>query len=99
MRACYPVLNAVSVAVRAVSRHCAACAGTPRGLQVDRFCGSTARSWPALAGHLNLAGEYLAAPAMAEDAVQDTMIAIHEKRHTYDVCCPFEPWLAAVARY
>jgi len=46
-----------------------------------------------------LAGEYLAAPAMAEDAVQDTMIAIHEKRHTYDVCCPFEPWLAAVARY
>ena len=38
-------------------------------------------------------------PAMVEDAVQDTMLAIHEKRHTYDPSRPFEPWLAAIARY
>ncbi len=38
-------------------------------------------------------------PAMVEDAVQDTLIAIHEKRHTYDPERPFKPWLMAVARY
>ncbi|WP_428487065.1 sigma-70 family RNA polymerase sigma factor [Rhodopila sp.] len=38
-------------------------------------------------------------PAMVEDAVQDTLLAIHEKRHTFDPSRPFEPWLAAVARY
>jgi RNA polymerase sigma factor (sigma-70 family) len=38
-------------------------------------------------------------PAMVEDAVQDTLLAIHEKRHTYDPSRPFEPWLAAIARY
>jgi RNA polymerase sigma-70 factor (ECF subfamily) len=38
-------------------------------------------------------------PAMVEDAVQDTLIAIHEKRHTYDPTRPFKPWLIAVARY
>jgi RNA polymerase sigma-70 factor (ECF subfamily) len=38
-------------------------------------------------------------PAMVDDAVQDTLLAIHEKRHTYDPARPFEPWLAAIARY
>jgi RNA polymerase sigma factor (sigma-70 family) len=38
-------------------------------------------------------------PAMVADAVQDTLMAIHEKRHTYDPSRPFEPWLAAIARY
>lgn len=38
-------------------------------------------------------------PAFVEDAVQDTLIAIHEKRHTYDPQRPFQPWLVAVARY
>lgn len=38
-------------------------------------------------------------PAMVEDAVQDTLVAIHRKRHTYDPARPFHPWLAAVARY
>lgn len=37
--------------------------------------------------------------AMTEDAVQDALLAIHEKRHTYDPARPFGPWLAAVARY
>lgn len=38
-------------------------------------------------------------PSFVEDAVQDTLIAIHEKRHTYDPGRPFKPWLIAVARY
>ena len=38
-------------------------------------------------------------PAMVEDAVQDALIAIHDKRHTYDPERPFKPWLVAVARY
>jgi len=38
-------------------------------------------------------------PAMVADAVQDALLAIHEKRHTYDPARPFEPWLAAIARY
>ncbi len=38
-------------------------------------------------------------PAMIDDAVQDTLLAIHEKRHTYDPGRPFGPWLAAIARY
>ena len=38
-------------------------------------------------------------PAMVDDAVQETLIAIHEKRHTYDPARPFRPWLAAVARH
>jgi RNA polymerase sigma factor (sigma-70 family) len=38
-------------------------------------------------------------PAMVDDAVQDTLLAIHEKRHTYDPERPFQPWLAAIARY
>ena len=37
--------------------------------------------------------------AMIDDAVQDTLLAIHQKRHTYDPTRPFEPWLAAIARY
>jgi RNA polymerase sigma-70 factor (ECF subfamily) len=38
-------------------------------------------------------------PSFVEDAVQETLIAIHEKRHTYDPQRPFQPWLMAVARY
>jgi RNA polymerase sigma-70 factor (ECF subfamily) len=38
-------------------------------------------------------------PAMTEDAVQDVLLAVHEKRHTYDPSRPFGPWLAGIARY
>jgi RNA polymerase sigma-70 factor (ECF subfamily) len=38
-------------------------------------------------------------PAMTEDAVQDVLLAVHEKRRTYDPSRPFGPWLAAIARY
>ncbi len=38
-------------------------------------------------------------PASVEDLVQDTLIAIHTKRATYDARHPFMPWLYAIARY
>jgi RNA polymerase sigma-70 factor (ECF subfamily) len=38
-------------------------------------------------------------PAVVDDAVQETLIAIHEKRFTYEPARPFGPWLAAIARY
>ncbi len=38
-------------------------------------------------------------PTMTDDAVQDVLLAIHEKRRTYDPARPFGPWLAAIARY
>lgn len=38
-------------------------------------------------------------PASVEDAVQETLIAIHAKRHTFEPDRPFGPWLAGIARY
>jgi RNA polymerase sigma-70 factor (ECF subfamily) len=38
-------------------------------------------------------------PVMIDDVIQETLIAIHEKRHTYDPDRPFIAWLAAIARY
>ncbi len=37
--------------------------------------------------------------AMVDDAVQEVLLALHEKRHTYDPSQAFAPWLAAIARY
>jgi len=38
-------------------------------------------------------------PASVEDAVQETLIAIHNKRQTFEADRPFGPWLAGIARY
>jgi RNA polymerase sigma-70 factor (ECF subfamily) len=38
-------------------------------------------------------------PAWVDDAVQDALVAIHTKRHTFDPDRPFRPWLAGIARY
>ena len=35
----------------------------------------------------------------AEDLVQETLIALHTRRFTYDVDRPFTAWLYAIARY
>jgi RNA polymerase sigma-70 factor, ECF subfamily len=35
----------------------------------------------------------------AEDLLQETLIAIHTHRHTYDRSQPFTPWIHAIARY
>jgi len=34
----------------------------------------------------------------AEDIVQDILLAVHLKRHTWDAAAPFAPWLFAIAR-
>ncbi len=34
----------------------------------------------------------------AEDIVQDILLAVHLKRHTWDVSAPLAPWLFAIAR-
>src|SRR5499427_9862505 len=38
-------------------------------------------------------------PVEAEDLLQETLIAIHTRRHTYDRSQLFTPWLYAIARY
>jgi RNA polymerase sigma-70 factor (ECF subfamily) len=38
-------------------------------------------------------------PVEAEDLVQETLIAIHTRRHTYDPSKLFTPWVYAIARY
>jgi RNA polymerase sigma-70 factor (ECF subfamily) len=35
----------------------------------------------------------------AEDLVQEAVLAIHVKRHTYDPAQPLTPWVHAIARY
>ena len=38
-------------------------------------------------------------PDSVDDAVQDALIAVHTKRHTWDPARPFAPWLSGIARY
>jgi RNA polymerase sigma-70 factor (ECF subfamily) len=38
-------------------------------------------------------------PSEAEDLVQETLIALHTRRHTYDRSQPLTPWVYAIARY
>jgi RNA polymerase sigma-70 factor (ECF subfamily) len=38
-------------------------------------------------------------PAAAEDAVQETLIAVHTRRATYDPALPFTAWVYGIARY
>src|SRR4030081_1428064 len=38
-------------------------------------------------------------PVEAEDLVQETLIAVHTRRHTYDSSQLFTPWVYAIARY
>jgi len=38
-------------------------------------------------------------PPAAEDAMQEALLAIHAKRHTYAASRPFGAWVTAIARY
>lgn len=38
-------------------------------------------------------------PADVEDLVQETMLAVHIQRHTYDPAQPLTAWVQAIARY
>ncbi len=37
--------------------------------------------------------------SVVDDAVQDVILAVHQKRHTYEPARAFTPWLGAIARY
>ena len=37
--------------------------------------------------------------ADAEDIVQETLVAVHLKRHTFDATRPIGPWIGAIARH
>jgi RNA polymerase sigma factor (sigma-70 family) len=39
------------------------------------------------------------APAELDDLVQDAVLALHQRRASWDPSRPFLPWLAAIARY
>lgn len=39
------------------------------------------------------------APEHVDDAIQETLMAVHRKRHTYDPSRPFPPWFVAIARF
>lgn len=39
------------------------------------------------------------APDEVEDLVQETLLAIHNQRHTFDSAQPLTPWVHAIARY
>jgi RNA polymerase sigma factor (sigma-70 family) len=41
---------------------------------------------------------YKASPEDVEDVVQETLLAIHLKRHTWDECQPLLPWVHAIVR-
>lgn len=83
--------------------------GTARTTQPDRFGplmqaaqeGDGAAYGALLRGVLPLLRarlrQRLFRPADAEDAVQDTLLAVHALRHTYDPARPFLPWLFAIA--
>lgn len=38
-------------------------------------------------------------PEDVEDVVQDALLAVHLKRHTWDAAQPLEPWVRAIAHY
>jgi RNA polymerase sigma-70 factor, ECF subfamily len=44
-------------------------------------------------------GRFNRGPVEAEDLVQESLIAIHTRRHTYDPSQPFTPWVYGIARY
>jgi RNA polymerase sigma factor (sigma-70 family) len=50
-------------------------------------------------GHLSRYFGRKVAPGDVADLVQETMIALHTKRATYDPAYPLLPWLNTIARY
>ncbi|MCC7485464.1 MAG: sigma-70 family RNA polymerase sigma factor [Burkholderiales bacterium] len=46
-----------------------------------------------------LRGRLARMPDEVEDLVQETLLAVHNQRHTYDAGQPLTPWVHAIARY
>ncbi len=53
----------------------------------------------ALTGHLRAYYVRRVGPATAEDLVQETLIAVHSRRATYDPAQPLTAWVYGIARY
>lgn len=55
----------------------------------------------ALSAHLRgfLRGRLTRLPDEVEDLVQETLLAVHNQRHTYDPDQPLTAWVHAIARY
>lgn len=55
----------------------------------------------ALSGHVRafLRRRLRGLPDEVEDLVQETLLAIHNQRHTYEQDQPLTPWVHAIARY
>jgi RNA polymerase sigma-70 factor (ECF subfamily) len=53
----------------------------------------------ALTGHLRAFFARRVGAAAAEDLVQETLIAMHSRRATYDPKLPFTAWVYGIARY
>lgn len=64
------------------------------GAAYHRFLG-------ALSGHLRafLRRRLAAMPDEVEDLVQETLLAVHNQRHTFDASQPLTAWVHAIARY
>src|SRR3990167_331820 len=54
-----------------------------------------------LSAHLRafLRGRLARLPDEVEDLVQETLLAVHNQRHTYDAAQPLTAWVHAIARY
>lgn len=54
-----------------------------------------------LSGHLRgfLRKRLTALPDEVEDLVQESLIAVHNQRHTYDATLPLTAWVHAIAKY
>jgi RNA polymerase sigma-70 factor, ECF subfamily len=46
-----------------------------------------------------LKGRLARVPDEVEDLVQETLLAVHNQRHTYDAAQPLTAWVHAIARY
>ncbi len=46
-----------------------------------------------------LRGRLARVPDEVEDLVQETLLAVHNQRHTYDAAQPLTAWVHAIARY
>ena len=62
---------------------------------------SYARALKVISGYLRryLNRRMQSQPSDVEDLVQETLLAIHQKRHTYQSEQPFTAWMYAIARY
>lgn len=75
-----------------------------RELMIDGLAGDRAAYQlflKELSGHLRayFRKRLLQLPDEVEDLVQETLLAVHNHRHTYEADQPLTPWIYAIARY